>query len=76
MNYFLFVIFIGIAAAGPIFYIEQNNPTPYAHSAVIANAEMENRLPPELKNHFYDNPRIAKALAEESWLQNKEMQVN
>lgn len=38
-----------------------------AHRAVVINAENEARLPPHLLNPFYKNPRIAAALAKESW---------
>ncbi|EEB17686.1 conserved hypothetical protein [Pediculus humanus corporis] len=38
-----------------------------AHKDVVLNAEHEARLPQELLNPFYKNPRIAEALAKESW---------
>lgn len=43
-----------------------------AHPAVVENAAMEARLPANLLNDQYKNPRIAAALAEESWFANKE----
>ncbi|KAK6631843.1 hypothetical protein RUM43_013909 [Polyplax serrata] len=46
-----------------------------AHRAVVINAENEARLPPHLLNPFYKNPRIAAALAKESWFGPGEEQV-
>jgi len=46
-----------------------------AHRDVVANAEEESYLPEHLKNPFYKNPRIAQALAKESWKLNGEEQV-
>lgn len=36
---------------------------------------MESELPSELLNNFYKNPRIADALAKDSWFGDKEMPV-
>ncbi|RZF49291.1 hypothetical protein LSTR_LSTR011816 [Laodelphax striatellus] len=47
----------------------------YSHRAVVLNAEREAQLPPNLLNPFYKNPRIAEALAKESWFTNEEMHV-
>ncbi|XP_059478850.1 uncharacterized protein LOC132198691 [Neocloeon triangulifer] len=46
-----------------------------AHRAVVENAEQESFLPEQFKNPFYKNPRIAQALAKESWKLNGEEQV-
>ncbi|XP_055844848.1 uncharacterized protein LOC129911165 [Episyrphus balteatus] len=46
-----------------------------AHKSVVENAIREAQLPPELTNNFYKNPRVAAALAKESWLTDKEMPV-
>ncbi|XP_055383797.1 uncharacterized protein LOC129613666 [Condylostylus longicornis] len=46
-----------------------------AHRAVVENAYRESMLPPEYMNRFYKNPRIAEALAKESWFTNQEMPV-
>ncbi|XP_015585636.1 uncharacterized protein LOC107263215 [Cephus cinctus] len=64
---------LGLCAAAPQFLAHPE--TPYAHPAVLINSAMENALPNELKNSFYENPRIAAGLAKESWFANKEMQV-
>lgn len=37
------------------------------HQAVLFLADQESKLPPNLKNNFYKNPRIADALAKSSW---------
>ncbi|XP_039289312.1 uncharacterized protein LOC111064436 [Nilaparvata lugens] len=47
----------------------------YSHRAVVLNAEREAQLPANLLNPFYKNPRIAEALAKESWFTNEEMHV-
>lgn len=46
-----------------------------SHRAVEYNAQQEALLPAQLKNQFYNDPRIAASLAKESWLTNKEMAV-
>lgn len=46
-----------------------------AHPAVVENALNEAQYPEELKSHIYDNPRVADALAKESWFGDKEMPV-
>lgn len=48
-----------------------------AHRAVIENSIREQELPPELlkSNRFYSNPRVAAALARDSWFTEKEMPV-
>ncbi|CAD7006678.1 uncharacterized protein LOC101449577 [Ceratitis capitata] len=70
-------------------YLQYNTPLPDfkpisepnqegpPHPAVIANAEREAHLPPELSKsrRFYSNPRIAAALAKQSLLTPKEMAV-
>ncbi|XKL67740.1 hypothetical protein PGB90_003231 [Kerria lacca] len=38
-----------------------------AHHAVLFTAEQEAKLPPNLLNPFYKNPRIAEQLAKQSW---------
>lgn len=48
-----------------MFQIEQ--PKVLAHRDVVLNAQNEATLSPELLNPFYKNPRIAEALAKESW---------
>lgn len=47
------------------------------HRAVEINAAHESLLPAELlkSKRFYDNPRIAAALANESWFTEKEMPI-
>lgn len=54
-----------------------SDPSQLAHRAVIENSIRESELPPELirSNQFYSNPRIAAALAKESWFTEKEMPV-
>lgn len=49
----------------------------YAHPSVVANAEKEAQLPPKLsKSHrFLSDPRIAAALAKDSWFTEHEMPV-
>ncbi|XP_014291212.2 uncharacterized protein [Halyomorpha halys] len=47
-----------------------------AHRDVLINAEAESHLPPQLTNPFYRNPRIADALAKESWFGPGEMHVS
>lgn len=39
----------------------------YAHNTVLFSAEQESKLPAELLNPFYKNPRTAEALAKQSW---------
>jgi hypothetical protein len=48
-----------------------------AHSAVIQNAAWEQQLPEELLKsaRFYNNPKTAAKLAEESWFTDKENPV-
>lgn len=46
-----------------------------AHPAVVENALNEAQYPTELRGHVYDNPRVAEALAKESWFGDKEMPV-
>ncbi|XP_053695834.1 uncharacterized protein LOC128743306 [Sabethes cyaneus] len=53
----------------------QHEPASLAHPAVVENALNEARYPAELQNNFYKNPRIAAALAKESWFGDKEMPV-
>ncbi|KAF7989556.1 hypothetical protein HCN44_008230 [Aphidius gifuensis] len=75
----LFMSLLGLSTCAPVFIISsdeiQQNPTPYAHEAVLKNSAMESLLPSELRNHFYDNPHTAAGLAQQSWLGYKEMQV-
>lgn len=42
-------------------------PQQLAHHAVLFNAEQEAKLPPNLLNPFYKDPRIAESLAKQSW---------
>lgn len=51
--------------------------TQYANPSVIENAQKEAELPPELlKSHrFLTNPRVAAALAKDSWFTDEEMPV-
>lgn len=46
-----------------------------AHRDVVLNAQSEAQLPPHLLNPFYKNPRVAEALAKESWFGPGEMLV-
>lgn len=46
-----------------------------AHPAAIETAERESRYPADWTNDQYKNPRIAAALAKESWFTDKEMPV-
>lgn len=46
-----------------------------AHPAVVNNALREAQYPAEWTNDQYKNPKIAAALARESWLTDKEMPV-
>ncbi|XP_039963831.1 uncharacterized protein LOC126761619 isoform X1 [Bactrocera neohumeralis] len=57
--------------------ISEPNQEGPPHPSVVANAERESLLPPELSKsrRFYSNPRIAAALAKESLLTPKEMAV-
>lgn len=52
-------------------------PSEYAHPAVINNALREAEYPAEFRksDRFYKNPKIAAALAKESWFTDKEMPV-
>ncbi|KAK7870833.1 hypothetical protein R5R35_014420 [Gryllus longicercus] len=50
-------------------------PAALQHRAVVLNSEAEARLPPQLQNPFYKNPRIEAALAKESWFTAGEQQV-
>lgn len=59
----------GFPVAAPL---QQQRP---AHRDVVATAEQDSYLPEHLKNPFYKNPRIAQALAKESWKLNGEEQV-
>ncbi len=54
---------------------QQQQQQPLAHHAVVRNAEDEARLPEELRNNFYKNPRIAEGLAKSSWFIPGEEQV-
>lgn len=47
-----------------------------AHRDVLINSQQEAQLPPHLLNPFYKNPRVAQALAKESWFGPGEMLVN
>lgn len=53
----------------PIQPVQQPLPQPQqlAHHAVLFNSEQEAKLPPNLLNPFYKNPRIAESLAKQSW---------
>ncbi|XP_073980709.1 uncharacterized protein isoform X2 [Rhodnius prolixus] len=62
--------------------LQQQQPIPYhdptrplAHREVVLNSEAEAQLPPHLLNPFYKNPRIAEALAKESWFGPGEVHV-
>lgn len=57
--------------------ISIHDPSELAHPAVVENAIRESELPDELlkSNRFYNNPRIASALAKDSWLTDKESPV-
>ncbi|XP_059610971.1 uncharacterized protein LOC132257923 [Phlebotomus argentipes] len=63
----------------PLAYYRDSVPVheepPLAHPAVVENSLREQQYPPELTNNFYKNPRIADALAKESWFTDKEMPV-
>ncbi|XP_063971988.1 uncharacterized protein LOC135159834 [Diachasmimorpha longicaudata] len=75
MNIIIMLTIMGVCTGAPQFLEERYNPTPYAHQAVLLSSAMEDALPRELKNHFYENPKTAAALAQDSWLAKKEMQV-
>ncbi len=49
--------------------VSQINPKQFAHRAVLITAEQESKLPPQLLNPFYKNPRIAEQLAKQSWFE-------
>ncbi|KAK3925647.1 Uracil phosphoribosyltransferase [Frankliniella fusca] len=62
----------------PMLRQQQQQPQPQqplAHRAVVRNAEDEARLPEELRNNFYKDPRIAEGLAKSSWFTPGEEQV-
>lgn len=62
----------------PLPYTHQAHLSPApvaAHRAVVENSYRESQLPDELRNDFYKDPKIADALAKESWFTNKEMPV-
>lgn len=89
MNNTLLVVFavVGFALAQygvPLPYshepapIEENvneGPGGLAHPAVVENAYRESQYPAEFQSQQYKNPRIAEALAKESWFTEKEMPV-
>lgn len=50
-------------------------PLQLEHRDVVLASEAESHLPPQLKNPFYRNPRIAQALAKESWFGPGEVHV-
>lgn len=54
-----------------------HDPSELAHPAVVENSIREAELPLELQrsNRFYNNPKIAAALAKDSWLTSKESPV-
>lgn len=74
-SFVVIALIVSVCSASPIFIIEQPSQTPYAHPGVLVNSAMEDALPDELKNDFYKDPRIAAALAKESWVTAKETQV-
>jgi len=51
------------------------DPKQLAHPEVVDNANREANLPQELLNDFYKDPRIAAALAKESWFADNEFPV-
>lgn len=57
--------------------ISIHDPSELAHPAVVENSIREAALPPEFQrsNRFYSNPKIAAALAKDSWLTSKESPV-
>lgn len=59
----------------PIHEVQEENFRPLAHPAVVENARREAEYPPEWTNDQYKNPKIAEALARESWFTDKEMPV-
>lgn len=59
----------------PIHEVQEDNPRPLAHPALIANAQLESTYPAEWRNDQYKNPKIAEGLARESWFTDKEMPV-
>lgn len=61
--------------ATPIHEDQQEAYSPLAHPALIDNARLESTYPAEWTNDQYKNPKIAAALARESWLTDKEMPV-
>lgn len=59
----------------PVPFANQQPKRELAHPALVHNAQLESQLPPQLLNPFYKNPRIAAALAKESWFAPGENQV-
>ncbi|XP_052124380.1 uncharacterized protein LOC113204569 [Frankliniella occidentalis] len=59
----------------PMLRQQQQQQQPLAHHAVVRTAEDEARLPEELRNNFYKDPRIAEGLAKSSWFTPGEEQV-
>lgn len=58
----------------PIHEVQEEN-RPLAHPALVNNALLESQYPPQWTNDQYKNPKIAEALARESWFTDKEMPV-
>lgn len=54
-----------------------HDPSELAHPAVVENSIREAALPLELQrsNRFYSDPKVAAALAKDSWLTDKESPV-
>ncbi|XP_037908617.1 uncharacterized protein LOC119650151 [Hermetia illucens] len=79
----ILVAYVSLAAGQfiiqPVPLVYQRSQVPQevslAHRAVVENALRESQLPPEYLNKFYKNPKIAEALAKESWFTDKEMPV-
>lgn len=59
----------------PVPFVHQQPKRELGHPAVVHNSQLESQLPPQLLNPFYKNPRIAAALAKESWFAPGESQV-
>ncbi|KAE8745927.1 hypothetical protein FOCC_FOCC007444 [Frankliniella occidentalis] len=59
----------------PMLRQQQQQQQPLAHHAVVRTAEDEARLPEELRNNFYKDPRIAEGLAKSSWFTPGEEQI-
>ncbi|XP_065337827.1 uncharacterized protein LOC135938176 [Cloeon dipterum] len=65
----------GFPVSRPIQFARAPEVQRTPHHSVVSAAEEESFLPEQYKNPFYKNPRIAQALAKESWKLNGEEMV-